>query len=367
MYLDNIQYGVLRKEVQELSLSGTLEKTIYTAGDYFDSTGLSVTARFNDDTTKDVTKFLSWTPLRLTEGLTEITGSYGGKVVTVSGLTVNKGIDDFSLEGKQLISHTRNGVTYYLDGGGKSTIYSCDATVFDFELIYTNTFSIKTPEGKYLQTTSSTTISLGDEAEYWQVTSGTIKNDDDSLKGSFDLKGLNNNRYLALVISGANTDFRGYLDSTQSQRLENSDATSFEENATKALLYADYFLKTTDSLCVDYSKDNLASLKSVWSDLETKFNALTGEVQTLIRDFDVSKGSGNIKKALQRYDHVITRYGTGEDGLNNFIIRDYSSIAINEATYQNSATTIVIVSLSVFFVSALVIGSALIIRKRRTN
>ncbi len=364
--IDDIQYGVLRKEVSELSLSGTPTKTVYNAGESFDSTGLTVTASFADGSTKDVTNFVSWNPERLTKGLTEVTGSYGGKEVKVTGLTVNKGIDEFNIEGEQLISHTRNGVTYYLSGAGKATIYSCEATVFNFELVYTNTFVIKNKEGKYLQTTSSATISLGDAIEYWEVSVGSIKNGDGTAKGSYDLKGLNNNRYLTLFTSSS-IDFRGYASPTQNTRLENTDTVKYADGSTKALIYADYFLKTTDSLCADVDNDNREALKGVWSDLKTKFDDLSSEVQTLIREYDTSNGSGSLKKALERYDPVITRYGTVEASLNNFINRNYSSISLRALDYQNSNMTILIISLSSLIIAGVLIGSVLIIRKRKTN
>lgn len=133
------------------------------------------------------------------------------------------------------------------------------------------------------------------------------------------------------------------------------------------MIYADYFLKTTDSLCINVDKDNREALKGVWSDLKTKFDDLSSEVQTLIREYDTSKGSGSLKKALDRYDHVITRYGSVEAGLNDFINRNYSSISLRALDYQNSNMTILIISLSSLIIAGVLIGSVLIIRKRKTN
>ncbi len=177
---------------------------------------------------------------------------------------------------------------------------------------------------------------------------------------------MNNNRYLTLFTSSS-IDFRGYASPTQNTRLENTDTVKYADGSTKALIYADYFLKTTDSLCADVDNDNREALKGVWSDLKTKFDDLSSEVQTLIREYDTSNGSGSLKKALERYDPVITRYGTVEASLNNFINRNYSSISLRALDYQNSNMTILIISLSSLIIAGVLIGSVLIIRKRKTN
>ena len=78
------------KAVKELSYTGTPTKTSYKSGEYFDSTGLTVTATFTDSSTENVTSLVTWEPSPLYQGLTEVTGKYAGKSVKVSGLTVAK-------------------------------------------------------------------------------------------------------------------------------------------------------------------------------------------------------------------------------------------------------------------------------------
>ena len=80
---------VTAKTLSTLTLTGTPSTTTYYAGDGFDSTGLTITARYTDNTTADVTSDVVWTPDPLTVGTTSVTGTYGGKTVTVSGITVN--------------------------------------------------------------------------------------------------------------------------------------------------------------------------------------------------------------------------------------------------------------------------------------
>ena len=80
---------VTAKTLSTLTLTGTPSTTTYYVGDGFDSTGLTVTARYTDNTTADVTSDIVWTPDPLTAGTTSVTGTYGDKTVTVNGITVN--------------------------------------------------------------------------------------------------------------------------------------------------------------------------------------------------------------------------------------------------------------------------------------
>ncbi len=79
---------VLENTVTALTQTGTLTKTTYVYGDPFDPTGLTVTATFANGNTQGVTEEVVWsTP---TVGSDTVTGTWGGKTVTVTGLTVNK-------------------------------------------------------------------------------------------------------------------------------------------------------------------------------------------------------------------------------------------------------------------------------------
>lgn len=77
------------KNVSTLSYTGTPKKVIYIDGDSFDPTGLTVTAKYTDSSEENVTNLVTWQPNPLTEGTTSVTGSYGGKSIIVTGLTVN--------------------------------------------------------------------------------------------------------------------------------------------------------------------------------------------------------------------------------------------------------------------------------------
>ena len=78
------------KVVSSLSAGSTTPtKTTYTAGESFDPTGLTITANYSDSTSSNVTSSVVWSPDPLTAGTTSVTGTYGGKSITITGLTVN--------------------------------------------------------------------------------------------------------------------------------------------------------------------------------------------------------------------------------------------------------------------------------------
>ncbi len=93
--IDGTQYPktctvTVTKVVSSLSKGSTSPtKTTYTAGESFDSTGLTITATYSDSTTSNVTSSVVWTPDPLTAGTTSVTGTFGGKTITITGLTVN--------------------------------------------------------------------------------------------------------------------------------------------------------------------------------------------------------------------------------------------------------------------------------------
>ena len=93
--IDGTQYSktctvIVSKVVSSLSKGNTSPtKSVYTAGESFDSTGLTITATYSDSTTSNVTSSVVWTPDPLTVGTTSVTGTFGGKSIVISGLTVN--------------------------------------------------------------------------------------------------------------------------------------------------------------------------------------------------------------------------------------------------------------------------------------
>ena len=80
--------SVSEKAVDYLEVQGKPDKTEYTEGDSFERTGLIITAHYNDGTTEVVTEKCVVTPSTLEKNDFEVTMSYGGQSVKITGLTV---------------------------------------------------------------------------------------------------------------------------------------------------------------------------------------------------------------------------------------------------------------------------------------
>lgn len=79
--------------LSSLAVSGTLAKTTYYVGDSFEVQGLTITATYDNLSTKDVTSECTFSPSVLTEGLTSVTATYVEGEVTktavIEGITVS--------------------------------------------------------------------------------------------------------------------------------------------------------------------------------------------------------------------------------------------------------------------------------------
>ena len=80
-------------ELQSIKISGDLTKKTYTVGDDLDFGGLTVTAKYSNATSKNVTNEVEWSDVTLTVGQTSVTltATYEGKKddITITGLTVS--------------------------------------------------------------------------------------------------------------------------------------------------------------------------------------------------------------------------------------------------------------------------------------
>ena len=79
-----------KARITGITLSGEPTKKVYTAGESFDPTGLTVTATYSDDTTTTIENSkCTWEPNKLSVGVTAVTCKYSGFSATYNGITVN--------------------------------------------------------------------------------------------------------------------------------------------------------------------------------------------------------------------------------------------------------------------------------------
>ncbi|MGI6735016.1 MAG: hypothetical protein ACOX3C_02370 [Bacilli bacterium] len=85
---------VSAKTLTGISYSGTLAKTNYSDGEYFDPTGLTFTATYDDYTSQNVTSSIVFNPSKLVEGMTSVGVSYTeagvNKTTTITEITVGR-------------------------------------------------------------------------------------------------------------------------------------------------------------------------------------------------------------------------------------------------------------------------------------
>lgn len=97
-----------------ITVTGT-PKTAYVYGENFDAAGLTVTANYNDGTTKEVTDYAVET--KLVPGVTEVTVSYDGKTAVIGGISVAK--KELAITGIKAADRVYNGTTEVAVTGGE--------------------------------------------------------------------------------------------------------------------------------------------------------------------------------------------------------------------------------------------------------
>lgn len=87
------------KTLQSITVSGTLARTSYYAGESFDPAGLTISANYDDESSADVTSECTFSPDPLTAGVTSVTASY-----TEGEVTETANIGGFSVSTRSVTS-----------------------------------------------------------------------------------------------------------------------------------------------------------------------------------------------------------------------------------------------------------------------
>lgn len=94
-----IMYKAASSELSEISVSGTLVNTSYYSGESFNPDGLTITATYSDNSSKEVTSQCSFSPSVLGDDTTVVIASY-----TENGVTKTIEIDGFSVSIRTITS-----------------------------------------------------------------------------------------------------------------------------------------------------------------------------------------------------------------------------------------------------------------------
>ena len=139
---------------------------------------------------------------------------------------------------------------------------------------------------------------------------------------------------------------------------------SYNTATEDAIEYANYFLDKTTTICADEgASDHKTALEAIWSDLETEYGKLSEDAQKIVKEATSKNENEKLAKFAGQYDHIVTRYG-----LTDFVKGTTSTSGAHAAlaSADNSLTITIIVLVSVLSVS-LIVGTSLIVRKRKAN
>lgn len=224
--------AIVVKELSVIAVTTAPTKTTYTDGQSFDPTGMVVTATYSDASTADVTSSCTFTPDPLTEGLTQVTVSYGGETTT-QAVIVNAApgyakITDLATMDKVFITSVKSSVNYLVPATTTSsgpeattvTIVNNKVTGADESNLFTveksgDTYAFKNSDGKYLVNTNDNNgVRINTTtAAYWTITATTN-----------GFKMTNNSRWLGVYTT---SNWRSYTTSGASNYGGSGEAINF--------------------------------------------------------------------------------------------------------------------------------------------
>ena len=234
-------------------------------------------------------------------------------------------------------------------------------------------------------------ISSGTISEYIATIKGYITNlnPDDSLEGHLgkialsdkkcgesDANSLNidgiygSNKLRDIAILDGQVTIRGKIENFDGVILLN--CLEWSDFTIDAVVFADYFIDTLTGeggACADPNKDNSEALETPWRILGNKWPYVDSTSKETLKN--ATAEDETYGAFVKLYDHIMSRYGEtkfGEDA--NFVGRKISSNPVGAhnllATSDDSLTITIIVLVSVLSVS-LIVGTSLIVRKRKVN
>ena len=152
-----VSYSVAEKTLKSVTISGTPTQTTYEVGEAFNTAGLTVTAHYSDDSSKEITSGITWnvTPETLTAGVTSVSVTATVDEVTseafiVNGITV-RALQSVTLEGTPTKTEYSVGETFDPTGiivkanysNSDSEDVTAEATFnYDHSTLTTNTTSM---------------------------------------------------------------------------------------------------------------------------------------------------------------------------------------------------------------------------------
>lgn len=415
--------------LESISVSGSMTKTSYCVGESWSPAGLTVTAYYDDESSKDVSSSANWTysPAAPAEGITSVvaTASYGGKTASSSAqaVTVTK------TNPIQVLYTKSSGASvdvygYYvgfLDGTGPVimdgeygiVVYNKTADVSGYtagETILHVTGSISIYKGLYEIGSPSMSIATGtyvvpatpvvystngsETAEYASrltTVTGTptvTKGSFESAAGTADITmsfAVNSKTVQVFYKKAAQTADAEAFAAIKTAVAGSSEITikgftgwfdGFQVQMNGYVKPADDYtagdfaqdlLDLVLPICTASQEGNKDALTIVWNDLQgdDKYPSLPGSEKTILRDADADIDGDTIAKAMHYYDWCVVKYNLG-----NFIERDsISGLVASNNIFNNTvnSSTFIIVVTVVALISVTSIGALVVIKRHKAN
>ena len=325
------QLSYLVKTITEITISGSMTKTMYSDGSQWNPAGLEVIAHYNDNTTGDVTGGVTWTysPAVPTLGATSVvaTASFGGFTASSSAQAVTVATTPYTngLPYKMYLINTQLSATYYFTG------------------------AMGTGQQQYYGASSTDKTQAVDV--YFENHQGGGQN------LYFEVSGVTNYIYVSKTTSNNTTHYNfafgpsvpsigwGYNGNCLTYELDDTDYTiatygtyttfgaspaSYNTNyvaefelsdSVTATTFAEDFLQHMTCDATGASAPTFAS-GYTWADFQVTFSQLpSGEQQTL-QSAAANESGTTVEQAMVRYDYVVAKYG-----YYNFINRSVSNSA----------------------------------------
>jgi endonuclease I len=365
------------KTLTSLAVTGTPTTISYTAGQSFNSSGLTVTATYDDGTTANVVSSVTWTPSPLTQGTTSVTGTYGGKTVIVSGLTVSAvaaqgtyqlvtSADQLTTGSKYLIGSTATaGTGYFLGNATYSSYYmkKIDNTVYSDKTVTpaanteiltlggsTGAFTFSTSQnstnGKVCNTKSGTHYNL------------TVKNDPASTDYSTWAITVGADGGATIVSTiGSSSYYMSYYDNSTNQDYSIATSASQTNYNTTLYLYKEIATGTSDltlakqwaqtfnsafaNICNAEGNTAVATIQSTWATQYSNFGNLASTVQAYLTAS--TSTDSDITAMWAKYTYIYNKYSTNLTTSGGDFLSKGSSAYKGEGLKTSSESTAILV------------------------
>ena len=354
-----VTYSSIVSDISSLSIEGNFNKTSYTYGEAWSRSGLTATGHLNNNTTVDLTSFVSWsydpgcaktdvTSLTATATINNISASH------TEDVTVSKVSSPFvnGVPYKMFLTNTANNTNYYFIGEmGTGTQQYYGATTDDSSSTsIVNMYFEPSNDGQALYFYAGNDTSTAKKYIYISVNGTHVNFSFGTTVATFHYNGTTICTYVSSLdgIYGLGTYGTYSTFGTSASYMTSNYFAQFElVNALTAEDFANQFLDIVECDSTGASAPTY-NYNYSWQALSDLFDQLDASEQNTLKTVDIS-GTDVVAQAMARYNLIVDKYG-----YTNFIGRTISNVSSRIMTANNNSevTVIIIVVIALAMSSA---------------